>query len=361
MIGFSEYEQIKVKAIHGRYLPPATVYNFLKAGGVADGLVSAGRSVEDREILALKFGYGPNRVLAWSQMHGNESTTTKALLDFIQECRLNPPSWLENVELLLIPVLNPDGARAYTRFNANKVDLNRDAERLSQPESLALRRLFDSFQPHYCLNLHDQRTIYGVGTPPRAATLSFLAPAADPERGFSASRHRAAGLIGMMVEGVQSEIGVGRYDDTFNLNCVGDSFQAAGVPTILVEAGHYPGDYEREVTRFYVYRALCKAMEGIGKGPGAFTSLPHYQAIPENTTPFVDILVENAHLLLPDLPSGHKLALQFEEVLQEQSIDFRPKVIHKGDLTGFLGHRVLDASKREDLDQITRLYPFSHP
>ncbi len=359
MTGFSEYEQIKVKAIQGRYLPPAPVYNFLKATLGAEGLESAGRSVEGREIFAVKLGGGPNRVLAWSQMHGNESTTTKALLDFIQECQLHPPSWLENVELLLIPILNPDGARAYTRFNANKIDLNRDAQKLSQPESLVLRRLFNSFKPHYCLNLHDQRTIYGAGTPPRSATLSFLAPSADPERSFSASRLKAAGLIGMIAESAQSEIGIGRYDDTFNLDCVGDTFQAAGVPTLLVEAGHYPGDYEREITRFYVYRALCKAMEGIVRGPAAFRSLSQYQAIPENTTPFVDILVENAHQILPDLPSGHKLGLQFEEVLQEQSIDFRTKVIHKGTLTGFYGHRVLDASNREDLDQLNGLYPFS--
>ena len=33
---------------------------------------------------------------------------------------------------------------------------------------------------------------------------------------------------------------IGRYDDTFNPNCVGDQFQASGVPTVLFEAGHYP-------------------------------------------------------------------------------------------------------------------------
>ena len=241
MIGFSEYEQIKVKAIQGRYLPPAPVYNFLKTTLDANGLEVAGRSVEDREIFAVKLGSGPNRVLAWSQMHGNESTTTKALLDFIQACQLNPPRWLEGVELLLIPVLNPDGARAYTRFNANKIDLNRDAQKLSQPESLVLRRLFDSFKPHYCLNLHDQRTIYGAGTPPRSATLSFLAPAADPERGFSASRRRAAGLIGMIVESAQSEIGIGRYDDTFNLDCVGDSSRLQGFRRFWWKQGIIPG------------------------------------------------------------------------------------------------------------------------
>jgi hypothetical protein len=44
-------------------------------------------------------------------------------------------------------------------LNANEVDLNRDSQNLTQPESKVLREIFDLFQPHYCFNLHDQRTI----------------------------------------------------------------------------------------------------------------------------------------------------------------------------------------------------------
>jgi murein tripeptide amidase MpaA len=38
-------------------------------------------------------------------------------------------------------MLNPDGAKTYTRENANKVDLNRDSQDLTQPESKILRKL----------------------------------------------------------------------------------------------------------------------------------------------------------------------------------------------------------------------------
>jgi murein tripeptide amidase MpaA len=54
-------------------------------------------------------------------------------------------------------MLNPDGADMYTRLNANEVDLNRDSQNLTQPESKVLREIFDLFQPHYCFNLHDQQ------------------------------------------------------------------------------------------------------------------------------------------------------------------------------------------------------------
>jgi hypothetical protein len=35
---------------------------------------------------------------------------------------------------------------------------------------------------------------------------------------------------------------VSRFDDGFNINCIGDKFQSH-VPTILFEAGHFQDDY----------------------------------------------------------------------------------------------------------------------
>ena len=54
--------------------------------------------------------------------------------------------------------------------------------------------------------------------------------------------------------------GIGRYDDGFNLNCVGDTFQNFGVPTLLYEAGHYANDYEREEVRRLMFIALLKGL-----------------------------------------------------------------------------------------------------
>ena len=42
-----------------------------------------GQSVNRKPIYKLQFGTGKIKILMWSQMHGNESTTTKALFDFI--------------------------------------------------------------------------------------------------------------------------------------------------------------------------------------------------------------------------------------------------------------------------------------
>ena len=66
-------------------------------------------------------------------MHGNESTTTKAVIDLVNLLIKNYDSdsvtnLLNRCTLHIIPMLNPDGADAYTRVNANSVDLNRDAQ-----------------------------------------------------------------------------------------------------------------------------------------------------------------------------------------------------------------------------------------
>ena len=80
---------------------------------------------------------------------------------------------------IIIPILNPDGARLYTRENFNKIDLNRDAKENSQLESKLLNSYFEKIKPNYCFNLHDQRTIYGSEKDVNPSGLSFLRHAYD--------------------------------------------------------------------------------------------------------------------------------------------------------------------------------------
>ena len=42
-----------------------------------------GKSVQEKPILSITIGNGSKRVLMWSQMHGNESTTT--MIPFVKQ------------------------------------------------------------------------------------------------------------------------------------------------------------------------------------------------------------------------------------------------------------------------------------
>src|SRR5690606_27024398 len=125
---------------------------------------------------SVQVGNGETKVLMWSQMHGNASTTTKGLIDFLSYLNSDDEiaQKIKNYyTLYCIPILNPDGAELYTRANANEIDLNRDAKVLTQSESHVLRRTYLDFNPDLCFNLHDQRTIFGTENTGLPATMSF--------------------------------------------------------------------------------------------------------------------------------------------------------------------------------------------
>jgi hypothetical protein len=341
----SLYSLLKTPELFGRYVTNSHIKKCLEK--LPKSLLSIiGSSVESRPIYSLKFGNGPIKILVWSQMHGNESTTTKALFDCFTlfETRNEiPKQILEACTLVVIPILNPDGAERYTRLNANAIDLNRDAQDLSQAESRVLRKVYHDFKPDYCFNLHGQRTIFGAGNSGVSATLSFLSPSQDEKRSLTANRKVAMAIISEINDLLNTELpnGIGRYDDDFNLNCVGDTFQNFGVPTLLYEAGHYPDDYNREEARRFVFIAILKGLQVISKGiiPSAYE---RYFEIPENSKCFYDIIIRNAKILYND-EELVDIGIQFQEVLKAGRVEFLPIVEKISNLDEFFGHKEIDA------------------
>lgn len=341
----SLYSLVKTPELCGRYITNSHIEICLNK--LPKSIISTvGYSVEDRPIYSLTYGNGPIKILLWSQMHGNESTTTKALFDCFRLFETNnalPKSILDTCTLVVIPMLNPDGAERYTRFNANGVDLNRDAQDLSQPESKVLRQVFNDFQPDFCFNLHGQRTIYNVGNTNVSATLAFLSPSQDPERSLTPNRKMAMAIISKINALLQQDLpnGIARYDDSFNLNCVGDTFQNFGVPTILYEVGHLSNDYNREVVRCLVFVSILKGLQAIADGNDD-SEFINYLEIPENGKSFYDIIIRNVK---ENETSNNvvDIAIQYQETLINGKIEFIPKVETISKLDHFFGHREIDA------------------
>lgn len=346
--------------ISGRYLPPDALDGILRTFAGNLRITRAGESVKGLPIKKITWGDGPVRVLMWSQMHGNESTTTRAVLDLIRYLQSGSPV-AENLKrrltLSILPMLNPDGSLAYTRENANGTDLNRDAAEQKEPESKVLRVCYEEFRPDFCLNLHDQRTIYNLGASPIPATLSFLAPSADADRGLPANRVSAMELIAAIAYDLREVLpgGVGRYDDSFNPNCVGDQFQMAGTPTLLFEAGHFPGDYSREHTRFFVFRALLSCLNRIADASYRSFATTDYLSLPANGKMLVDLRIRNAGHLFPHFGQTEALAIQYREVLRDGRIHWVPEWPDAGLTAGRFGHRELDAARASDREELGKI------
>uniref|UniRef100_UPI00404B5F06 M14 family zinc carboxypeptidase n=1 Tax=Gelidibacter sp. TaxID=2018083 RepID=UPI00404B5F06 len=320
-----------------------------------------GTSVLGEPISVIQIGSGSTKILMWSQMHGNESTTTKAIFDlcnvFAYENDSQIQLILKQCTIVIIPMLNPDGAKAYTRVNANDVDLNRDAQDISQPESRVLRDFFNKLQPHFCFNLHGQRTIFSAGNTNKSATVSFLAPAQDENCTITETRKKAMEIITVMNKNLQQQIPnqVGIYDDAFNINCVGDTFQSLNVPTILFEAGHFADDYPREKVREYIFQSLIIAIDYIANNTVTGEKFERYLQIPQNAKCFYDIIIRNARLETEVCEQITDIAIQYQERLVDNRIEFIPVVEQISKLETFFGHREIDAKSQnvvlEDFDE----------
>jgi hypothetical protein len=344
--------QYQVEMLKGKYITNEHIVEVLDTLNDTFEISICGTSVKQKPIYAVQFGTGSKKVLMWSQMHGNEPTTTKGLFDFFN--LLNTDSVIakqiaSQYTLLCIPILNPDGAEAYTRVNANEIDLNRDASTITQPESKVLRGLLETFKPDLCFNLHDQRTVFGTEGTGLPATISFLAPAFNEEREYNATRLTAISTINKMNAVLKNYIPnqIGRFDDTFNVNCTGDYITSIGIPTILFEAGHFQNDYNREESRKYVFIALLTALvdfeeNEVDRKQDDKQELENYLRIPQNSKYFYDFIYRNIKTIANNDEKLITFAAQFEEKLVDGDIQFVAKIVAIDKLDKFKGHVEID-------------------
>jgi protein MpaA len=132
--------------------------------------IELGKSVKGSPITAAVYGTGKKRVLVFGGIHGNESDTSilaKALMGSL--LRESVP---EELTIIIVPDVNPDGLFANTRVNARGVDINRNfpsaswrgeypdvyqfpgTKPASEPETLAVMDILEKSPPDYVITLH---------------------------------------------------------------------------------------------------------------------------------------------------------------------------------------------------------------
>lgn len=353
---FELHKLYKANSLFGRYITLKDLEPLLEK--LPTEII--GTSVQGKPIYKHTIGSGKIRIFMWSQMHGNESTTTKALFDFLNV--LNSENelgakLLSHFTFCILPIVNPDGAELYTRENANKVDLNRDSVTLLQPESQLLRKTFDEFKPDFCYNLHDQRTIFGAGTNGNVATVSFLAPSFNENRDINDTRIKAMNVIVAMNNELQKYIPnqVGRFDDGFNLNCIGDMFTFLNVPTILFEAGHYQDDYYREFTRKMIFIALISGLLDIYENDVVDNKIDVYLQIPQNNVVFYDFIYKNVKINYDNKEIITNFAAQYKEELIDSKVQLNAYIVEIGELKGKYGHIQYNAHKMKYFDEFDNI------
>jgi len=291
-------------------------------------LQEAGKSFLGRSIQLLSLGDGPEKILFWSQMHGDEPSATPALLDmasYLVEHADEPVARaiLKKYTLLMIPMLNPDGTEAYQRRNAQGIDINRDALRLATPEGRLLKRIRDEYKPMLGFNLHDQDRRTAVGNTGQVANIAILAVSGDVENTLTPGRSRTRRANAAIVEALAPIIpgGIARYDEEWSPRAFGDNMTAWGTPVVLIESGGLiAGRGFTELTRLN-FVAMLAVLRGLAEDdltsydPRVYEDLPHNQ-----TKSWSDVVVRDGYVMQPGTTKSFRADLAFDRFTSDRQI-----------------------------------------
>jgi hypothetical protein len=323
-------------------------------------LQEIGRSFQDRPIFMVTLGHGSRTVLLWSQMHGDEPSATPALLDIAHYLlsradEAEAASILDDLRLLMIPMLNPDGAEIYERRNFQAIDINRDALHLATPEGQILKRIRDEYEPMLGFNLHDQNRRTAVGDTGVLATNAVLAVAGDPEGTVTPGRLLAKRACSAIVEALAPFMpgGMARYDEDWSPRAFGDNITAWGTPVVLIESGGLPPgrDFE-DLTRLNFVAILTVLRELVQNDLQDYDPQVYEDLLRNESDVWADVVVRGGFIRQPGSGPSYRADLAFNRTLDDRDAAgcatgsaHRSFVVEIGDARFVGAGRVVDASQ----------------
>ena len=120
-----------------------------------------GESVEGRKIPLLKVSHEkmPNdlvTIFMFAQQHGDEPSGKEGIQLLINDIlKERDKHWLDYVNLLIMPMANPDGAELDKRRNASGRDMNRDHLIMMTPEVQTIHHVFQKYTPEVTIDVHE--------------------------------------------------------------------------------------------------------------------------------------------------------------------------------------------------------------
>jgi|GEM_PF-587325 protein MpaA len=170
------------KGLESKYQIAQTETQAFSSRTICHTVETIGYSREGRPIQAYFFGNGSQTMLFTGAIHGNEKSAKYAMDSWINELEAMAKSIPADKQVVVIPVVNPDGFYKYGRKNANGVNLNRNwptynwssdyetspgvvehggggPSPLSEPETQALAAFTQRLSPRFVATYHSQGRI----------------------------------------------------------------------------------------------------------------------------------------------------------------------------------------------------------
>jgi hypothetical protein len=169
------------------WTPLEDARGFMKAIADSDAriqLLQVGWSAEGLPVEALFFDYGNDGALTLhiqARVHGNEPASTEGALELAWQLAYGELAQ-SNVDILLIPVLNPEGTLVMERVTGRNIDGNRDYVLQNSRINRIVYQLLQEYDPEVVLDMHETRVWGRLGEPsdPQGATLPFDMMAIGP-------------------------------------------------------------------------------------------------------------------------------------------------------------------------------------
>ena len=151
---------------------------------------------------------------------------------------------------------------------------------------------------------------------------------------------------------------VGRFNDEYEIRAFGDNFQALGTSTILIEAGGYADDPEKQHIRKLVFLSIIRGLLSIAKKTFLNTTSEAYFAIPDNKLKHFQILLRSCKLKTEKVKLNQEalneseieysvdIGLIAKENISEdlRSINYTYLVADIGDLSNRFGYKDIDCT-----------------
>jgi hypothetical protein len=122
------------------------------------GTTTEGKKIPAMFVSKTQFGKDKNKkiVFVFAQQHGNEPSGKEAILFLLKEfANGKNEEILKDLDLILIPLMNPEGGEKDIRRNSLGIDLNRNHLILTSPETQALHDLFNQYMPIATMDVHE--------------------------------------------------------------------------------------------------------------------------------------------------------------------------------------------------------------
>jgi hypothetical protein len=115
------------------------------------------------------------------------------------------------------------------------------------------------------------------------------------------------------------------------------------VPTVLFEGGHYQNDYDREITRKFLFFSMITAFKLIYENDIVDNRIDNYLNISQNNPVFCDLLYKNIRINYDGKEKIINFASQYKEEIIDGKIVFNAYIEQIEMLDCLFGHYEYDA------------------